>query len=115
MRGERVDFHRQPWEERQRPDRGVESTRVLRLPESPVRATTWDAPEAPDPTLVGELTRSNPLRGGYALKLLWIAVRRPLHLDVQEEFHRRGLPFPTIDPCSRIRYRRCRNDRAARA
>src|SRR5439155_5288305 len=80
--------------ERQGSDRGVEHARVLRFPESPVRATTGNAPEAPDPTLGGELPRTDPLGRGQAFEFLWIAVRGPLHLDVHEEFHRCGRPSP---------------------
>jgi len=87
-----MDVYGQPREEGQRSDRGVERSRVRRFPQSPIRATTGNAPKAPDPTFDGELARSDSLGRGQALKLLWIAVGRPQDLDVHEEFHRGGSP-----------------------
>ena len=98
MRGQRVNVDLYPGKERQRPDRGVELGGVGRFPESPVRATSRDPPEAADPTSRGELARPNSFGGSQSLELLGIAVGGPEHLDVDEEFHRLSLP-------SRMRHR----------
>src|SRR2546425_8545169 len=98
MRGERMDVDLYPGKERQRPNRGVELGGVGRFPESPVRATSRDPPEAADAAGRDELARSYALGGAQALELLGIAIAGPDHFDVDQEFHRSRLP-------SRMRHR----------
>src|SRR2546425_9300478 len=95
MRGQWMDLDREPGEERERADRGVELRRVGRFPESPIRTASRYPPQAPDPAAGRELARAYPFRGAQALELLGIAVAGPEHLDVDEEFHRSGLPSQT--------------------
>src|SRR5205823_2304567 len=74
----------------------MKRARILRLPESPVGAAPWNAPQAPDPTFGRELARASALGGGQAFQLFRIAVSGPQHFDVNEKLHRCRLPSPRM-------------------
>ncbi len=83
----RADLDVQEWEERQRPDGGVERGRVLGLPDAPVGAAARYPPHASDRAGGPEFGATDALGGGEPRQFLGIPVGRPPHFDADQELH----------------------------